>query len=344
MMAKMAQDARQTREVYNPWRFCVAPMMGMTHRHCRYFHRLLSAQARLYTPMLTADAVIHGERERLLGYDPVEHPVGLQLGGCEPHTMRAAARIAADLGYDEVNINAGCPSSRVQAGTFGAVLMAQPQRLAHCVIAIREAVSVPVSVKCRIGIDDADPKEMLWRLADAVFDAGADTLIVHARKAWLAGLSPTENRTVPPLDYDLVYGLQRVWPAKNIVINGGITSLAAIRAHGMHMAGVMLGRAACKTPEILLDVDAFVTGSAQPGADRKQDRLIEAIVDYADYAAMQKRRGASSTALLAPLIGCFAGQPGARLWRRLLSGSGADVSNIQNALDRVFITRSGNNL
>ena len=226
-------------------RLCVAPMMDWTDRHCRALHRMLSARALLYTEMLTTGAVIHGERERLLGYDAFEHPVALQLGGSEPGELALAARIGEDLGYDEINLNVGCPSDRVQTGRFGACLMQEPELVAECMAAILEAVKVPVTVKCRIGVDDQDPEESLYGLVDRCMAVGIQTFVVHARKAWLKGLSPKENREIPPLDYPLVYRLKRDRPDLQIVINGGIGSLDEAEAHlAQGLDGVMLGRAA----------------------------------------------------------------------------------------------------
>src|SRR5215469_18067680 len=226
-------------------------MMDWTDRHCRYFHRLLSPHALLYTEMVTADAVLHGDRARLLGFDPAEHPVALQLGGSEPAKLATAARIGEDLGYDEINLNVGCPSDRVQSGRFGACLMAEPGLVADCMAAIRAAIRIPATVKCRLGVDDQDPEQSLFRLVDLCAAAGVAVFVVHARKAWLNGLSPKENREIPPLDYGLVYRLKRERPALTVVINGGVSSLAEAEAHLAHIDGVMLGRAAYHTPAIL---------------------------------------------------------------------------------------------
>src|SRR5919109_1163327 len=225
-------------------RFSVAPMMDWTDRHCRVFHRLMTRRARLYTEMLTSGAILHGERGRLLGFDASEHPVALQLGGSSPADLARSARIGEDFGYDEINLNVGCPSDRVKDGRFGACLMAEPALVAECVAAMKQAVKIPVTVKCRIGIDDQDPEVALDVLAHGVVAAGADALIVHARKAWLNGLSPKENRDIPPLDYDRVYRLKAVLPDVPIIINGGIGSIAEAKRHLDHVDGVMLGRAA----------------------------------------------------------------------------------------------------
>src|ERR1700760_704906 len=242
----------------SPHRFSVAPMMDWTDRHCRVFHRLMTRSARLYTEMLTTGAIIHGDRARLLGFDASEHPVALQLGGSDPRDLATAAKIGEDFGYDEINLNVGCPSDRVKDGRFGACLMAEPHLVAEGVAAMKRAVRVPVTVKCRIGIDDQDPEVALDTLAREVVAAGADALIVHARKAWLNGLSPKQNRDIPPLDYDRVYRLKAAMPDVPIIINGGIPSIGASRQHLAHVDGVMLGRAAYQDPWRLLAVDAEI--------------------------------------------------------------------------------------
>ncbi|HEY8267777.1 MAG TPA: tRNA dihydrouridine(20/20a) synthase DusA, partial [Xanthobacteraceae bacterium] len=252
------------------WRFSVAPMMERTDRHCRYFHRLLTRKTLLYTEMLTTSAVIHGDRARLLGFDPFEHPVALQLGGSDPREVTKAARIGADLGYAEINLNVGCPSDRVQSGRFGACLMAEPERVADCVAAMKAAVAVPVTVKCRLGIDEQDTEESLDRFVDRVVAAGADALIVHARKAWLDGLSPRENRDIPPLDYGRVYRLKARLPNVPIVINGGIADIAEAARHLEYVDGVMLGRAAYERPDLLLAVDPEIFGEPAPAADARE--------------------------------------------------------------------------
>ena len=256
-------------------KFSVAPMMDWTDRWCRAFHRVLSRRALLYTEMVTANAVIHGDRARLIGFDPAEHPVGLQLGGSDPALLAQAARIAADFGYDEINLNVGCPSERVQDGMFGACLMRHPALVADCVAAMKAVVSVPVTVKCRIGVDEQDPREALPAMAEAVVAAGADALIVHARKAWLQGLSPRENRDIPPLDYPLVRELARAMPQVPVVLNGGLGSLDAALAELPHFHGVMLGRAAYKDPALLLEVDRAVFGEIAPA--RSPREALEAL-------------------------------------------------------------------
>jgi tRNA-dihydrouridine synthase A len=309
--------------------FAVAPMMDWTDRHCRVLHRLLSARARLYTEMVTADAILHGDKERLIGFSAIEHPVALQLGGSEPEKLRAATRIGAEFGYDEINLNVGCPSDRVQSGCFGAALMREPERVGECVAAMRAAVSIPVTVKCRIGVDDQNPEVALPVLVEACAKAGVSTFAVHARKAWLSGLSPKENREVPPLDYALVYALKRARPDLTIVINGGIATLDDAETHLAHVDGVMLGRAAYQTPALLLDVDARFFG------DANRD-LSDAIAAYVDYVAERLADGAPLNAMTKHMLGLFHGKPGARLFRRHLSENatrkGAGISVLRDAL------------
>ena len=305
--------------------FAVAPMMDWTDRHCRYLHRQLTRGALLYTEMVVADAVIHGDRQRLLGFDPLEHPVALQLGGSDPEKLAVATRIGAESGYDEINLNCGCPSDRVQSGTFGACLMRTPDLVARSVAAMKAVADVPITVKCRIGVDEQDPQEALDAMADAVFDAGADALWVHARKAWLQGLSPKENRDIPPLDYDRVYRLKARWPDRFIGINGGIATLAEAAAHLARVDGVMIGRAAYQTPGILSQADALLGRDGGPAAP---ETVIDAMVDYADRHI---RAGGRLGQVTRHMVGLFHGQPGARRWRQILSiegpkhGAGPDV-------------------
>ncbi len=291
--------------------------MEWSDTHCRVFHRLLTKRARLYTEMVTTGAVIHGDRQRLLGFDPSEHAVALQLGGSDPRDLATSARIGEDFGYDEININVGCPSDRVKEGRFGACLMAEPQLVAEGVAAMKAAVKVPVTVKCRIGIDDQDPEVALDALARAVVDAGADALIVHARKAWLNGLSPKENRDIPPLDYDRVYRLKQAMPNVPIIINGGIKSIAEAKQHLAHVDGVMLGRAAYQEPWRLLEVDPELFGEAQPYATMKD--ALEALIPYIER---QLAQGLRLHAITRHLIGSYQGVPGARAFRRYLSEFG----------------------
>jgi tRNA-dihydrouridine synthase A len=302
---------------YQEYRFSVAPMMDWTDRHCRVFHRLMSRRARLYTEMLTTGAIIHGDRRRLLGFDPSEHPVVLQLGGSNPEDLATAARIGEDLGYDEINLNVGCPSDRVKDGRFGACLMAEPALVADGVAAMKRAVRIPVTVKCRIGIDDQDPEVALDVLARGVVATGADALVVHARKAWLNGLSPKENRDIPPLDYDRVYRLKAVLPDVPIIINGGIGSIAEAARHLDHVDGVMLGRAAYQEPWRLLDVDPELFGEAAPYATMKD--VFEAMFPYIED---QLAQGARLHSMTRHFVGAFHGVPGARAFRRHLAEKG----------------------
>jgi tRNA-dihydrouridine synthase A len=309
--------------------FCIAPMMEWTDTHCRVLHRLLSARALLYTEMVTADAVLRGDRVRLLGFDASEHPVALQLGGSEPAKLAEAARIAEEFGYDEVNLNVGCPSDRVQSGRFGACLMREPELVADCVAAMRAAVAVPVTVKCRIGVDEQDPEIALRAMIGACARAGVRVFAVHARKAWLQGLSPKENRDVPPLDYALVYRIKREHPELTIVLNGGIATLDEAAAHLAHVDGVMLGRAAYQHPAMLAEVDARFFG----GAPRDIDAAVEA---YVEYVARKLGDGVPLNAMIRHLLGLFNGRPGARLFRRHLSENatrpGAGVAVLRDAL------------
>lgn len=293
-------------------------MMDWTDRHCRVFHRLLTRRARLYTEMLTANAVIHGDRARLLGFDASEHPVALQLGGAEPRALAKAARIGEEHGYDEINLNCGCPSDRVQSGCFGAALMADPDRVAACASAMLDAVGVPVTVKCRIGIDAQDPEEALPRFVDAVARAGVTTFIVHARKAWLKGLSPKENREIPPLDHGLVYRLKEARPDLTVVLNGGIASLDEAEAHLEAVDGVMLGRAAYQSPWLLARVDSRLFAVPDPLAEP-----AEAVAAYLPYVERALGEGVRLGVLARPLIGLFQGAPGARAWRRVLAEGSA---------------------
>lgn len=299
-------------------RFSVAPMMEWTDRHCRFFHRLLTQRALLYTEMLTTGAVLHGHRERLLQFDPAEHPLALQLGGCDPAALAACARIGSDLGFDEINLNVGCPSDRVREGRFGACLMAEPALVGDCVAAMKAAAAVPVTVKSRIGIDDQDAEMALATFADAVEQAGADALIVHARKAWLDGLSPKENREVPPLDYARVYRLKQTHPHLTIVINGGIGSVEAALTHLAHVDGVMMGRAAYQDPWRLLDVDRLVFGEATRFALPK-----DAAAALVPYIERELGRGTRLHAITRHLHGLFRATPGARTYRRALAAASA---------------------
>ncbi|MCA1399546.1 tRNA dihydrouridine(20/20a) synthase DusA [Bradyrhizobium sp. BRP56] len=316
------------------YRFSVAPMMDWTDRHCRVFHRLMSRRARLYTEMLTTGAIIHGDRARLLGFDASEHPVALQLGGSDPRDLATAAEIGEQFGYDEINLNVGCPSDRVKDGRFGACLMAEPALVAEGVAAMKRAVRIPVTVKCRIGIDDQDPEVALDTLARGVIGAGADALVVHARKAWLNGLSPKENRDIPPLDYDRVYRLKAALPHVPIIINGGITSLAEAKQHLKHVDGVMLGRAAYQEPWRLLTVDSELFDGTAPHATMKD--VFAAMLPYIER---QLAEGTRLHSITRHFVGAFHGVPGARAFRRHLAENGvrpgADIDVLREAIARV---------
>ena len=299
------------------WRFSVAPMMDWTDRQCRAFHRTLSRRARLYTEMVTTGAVLHGDRERLLGFDAGEQPVAVQLGGSNPDDLAAAARIAADFGYAEINLNVGCPSDRVQDGRFGACLMREPGLVGACVAAMKVAVPVPVTVKCRLGVDDQEIEEALDAVAEAVIAAGVDGLVVHARKAWLKGLSPRENRDVPPLDYGRVARLKRAHPDLPIAVNGGIADIAAAKARLDDVDGVMIGRAAYTEPALLLDVDTELFGEPGPVAD-----AFAAIEAFEPIVAAGLERGLRLHAYTRHMLGLFNGRPGARAYRRHLATAG----------------------
>ncbi len=313
-------------------------MMDWTDRHCRAFHRQLTRRALLYTEMLTADAIIRGKRERLLGFDPIEHPLALQLGGAEPAKMREAARLGAEFGYDEINLNIGCPSNRVQSGRFGACLMREPDLVAALWSAAKAgAPDLPITIKCRLGVDDQDPREALFALVAESARAGCTNFIVHARMAWLAGLSPKENRDLPPLDYALVRELKRERPALTIVLNGGLRDLDHALTESVGLDGAMLGRAAYQNPAILLDVDARVFGQAGPSASR--EAAVEA---HLPYLEARLREGAPLHAMSRHMLGLFNGLAGGRAWRRTLSEqagrAGAGVEVVRAALAQV--TRS----
>jgi tRNA-dihydrouridine synthase A len=302
-------------------------MMDWTDRHCRVFHRLLSRRARLYTEMLTTGAIIHGDRARLLGFDASEHPLALQLGGSDPADLATSAKIGEDFGYDEINLNVGCPSDRVKDGRFGACLMAEPQLVAAGVDAMKRAVKIPVTVKCRLGIDDQDPELSLDALSRGVIAAGADVLIVHARKAWLNGLSPKENRDVPPLDYDRVYRLKAALPHVPIIINGGIADIEEAKAHLAHVDGVMLGRAAYQEPWRLLNVDPLLFGDAAPYATIKD--AFEAMMPYIER---ELARGTRLHAITRHFVGAYHAVPGARAFRRHLAENGVKPNAGVNVL------------
>jgi tRNA-dihydrouridine synthase A len=311
--------------------FSVAPMMDWTDRNCRVFHRLMTRRGRLYTEMLTTGAILHGDRGRLLGFDASEHPLALQLGGSDPRDIATAAKIGEDFGYDEINLNVGCPSDRVKDGRFGACLMAEPALVAACVDAMKRAVGIPVTVKCRIGIDDQDSEIALDGLARGVVDAGADALIVHARKAWLDGLSPKQNRDIPPLDYDRVYRLKAAMPGVPVIINGGIASLAEAKQHLGFVDGVMLGRAAYQEPWRLLSADPELFGETAPHTTMKQ--VFEAMMPYIESQLAQGTRLHSITR---HFVGAFHAVAGARAFRRHLAENGvrpgAGVNVVRDAI------------
>jgi len=317
-----------------PHRLSVAPMMDWTDRNCRAFHRALSSRALLYTEMVTAPAVIHGDRERLLGFDAVEHPVALQLGGSDPAQLAEAARIGEAYGYDEINLNVGCPSDRVQSGKFGACLMREPELVADCMAAIKGAVSVPATVKCRIGVDDQDPLVSLFATVDACAAVGISSFVVHARKAWLKGLSPKENRDVPPLDYDLVRRLKRERPHLTICINGGIGDLDQAEAHlddtdGVQLDGVMLGRAAYHEPALLGQVDRRIFGMEVEDIDP-----FAAIERYRPYMAGRLAEGANLASMARHMLGLMHGRAGARAFRRILTVEGVKAGAGLEVVDR----------
>jgi len=310
-------------------------MMDWTDRHCRVLHRQLTSRALLYTEMLTTGAILHGDRARLLAFDAAEHPVALQLGGSDPADLVQAARIGEAEGYDEINLNVGCPSDRVQSGRFGACLMREPELVAECMAAIAAAVKVPATVKCRIGVDDQDPEESLFRLVELCAKAGVGHFVVHARKALLQGLSPKENRDVPPLNYPLVYRLKRERPDLTIVINGGIGSLDEAQAHLVHVDGVMLGRAAYHTPGLLGEVDQGLFDAEGVVT------AVEAVERYKPYIALELAKGTHLAAMTRHMLGLFHGAPGARAWRRILTVEGVRAGAGLEVIDRALAEVSG---
>jgi tRNA-dihydrouridine synthase A len=311
-------------------KFCIAPMMDWSDRHCRAFHRTLSRRALVYTEMVTAQAVVRGDRNKLIGFDACEHPVALQLGGSDPALLAEAARIGEDFGYDEINLNVGCPSDRVQSGRFGACLMREPHLVAACMAAMGAAVQVPVTVKCRLGVDEQDPEDSLFTLVDLCAAAGVKTFVVHARKAWLEGLSPKENRDIPPLDYDIVRRLKNARPHLAIVLNGGLADLDQALRHLEWADGVMMGRAAYHTPGLLGAVDARVFGEGRlvTGAD--------ALARYRPYLLARLEEGVSFYSMGRHMLGLFAGTPGARSWRRILTVEGVKAGAGLEVLDRAL--------
>jgi tRNA-dihydrouridine synthase A len=320
---------------HKPYRFSVAPMMDWTDRHCRFFHRLLTRKTLLYTEMITADAVIFGPRARLLGFDLSEHPLALQLGGSDPKKLAEAAKIGAGLGYDEINLNVGCPSDRVQEGRFGACLMLEPELVGECVSAMKRAVAIPVTVKCRLGVDDQDTEETLDRFADLVIAAGSDALIVHARKAWLKGLSPRENRDTPPLDHARVHRLKQRLGNFPVILNGGINAIEEAKVHLVHVDGVMMGRAAYENPGQLFDADPKIFGAPPPAGDIPA--ALEKLYLYIENAMHE---GARLNSITRHLLGLFRGQTGARAFRRHLATEavkpGAGIAVLREALGLVL--------
>ncbi len=315
-------------------RFSVAPMLDWTDRHCRHFHRLLTRHARLYSEMLTTGAVIHGNRDRLMGFDSFEQPVALQLGGSCPEDLAKAASIGEAFGYSEINLNVGCPSDRVQNGAFGACLMLRPGLVADCVKAMKDAVALPITVKCRIGVDDQDPEQALFDIAGQCVEAGVDAIFVHARKAWLKGLSPKENRDIPPLDYPLVHRLKRAFPDTLIGINGGLATLEEMQTQLEIMDGVMVGRAAYHNPDMLLSVDPVLFDAPARFANS-----FAAVHAFLPYIERELTRGEKLSNITRHMLGLFAGMPGARSYRRRLAleavrpGAGPEV--LLNAMREV---------
>ncbi len=314
-------------------RFCVAPMLDCTDRHARYFLRQISHHSVMYTEMLTTGAMIHGDRARFLDFSAAEHPIALQLGGSDPQTMAHCAELAQLWNYDEVNINVGCPSDRVQSGRFGACLMQDPDLVADNVRAMAEAVDIPVTVKTRIGVDDQDPQEALWRLTEAVANAGCKVLLVHARKAWLKGLSPKENRDIPPLDYALVYQLKQEFPELEIIINGGVKTLQECQQHLLYVDGVMMGREAYSNPYILSGVDSELYED-----DRTVLSRVQVLQHYFEYCEQQLAKGTRLNHLSRHVVGLFHGEPNSRLWRQHISENAhlkdAGLEVLQHALEK----------
>jgi len=307
-------DQPENTNKHSEHRFCVAPMMDWTTPACRYFHRQASRHARLYTEMINAGAIVHGDAERHLRFDPAEHPVALQLGGAEPLLLAQAAKTGAEFGYDEINLNCGCPSDRVQEGRFGACLMLEPQRVADCVRAMREACAIPVTVKCRIGVDDSADYAFLQRFVDVVSAAGATTFIVHARKAWLSGLSPKQNREVPPLSYPTVLQLKQDFPRLTLVLNGGLATLEQCQSQLQQFDGVMLGRAAYDDPYLLTAVDARLFGDRTPRMSR-----AELLRRMQPYVERELAAGTPLARITRHVLGLYRGEPGGRAFRRVLS-------------------------
>jgi tRNA-dihydrouridine synthase A len=323
-------------------KFSVAPMLDVTDRHCRAFLRLLSRRARLYTEMVVTGSVIHGDRDRFLGFNDCEHPLAIQLGGSDPVQLAQCARLAEERGYDEVNLNVGCPSDRVKNGMFGACLMAQPELVAECVAAMKAVVSIPVTVKTRIGIDDRDSYGELVNFISLCAEAGCDHFIIHARKAWLSGLSPKENRTIPPLHYDVVYRIKSDFPTLGISLNGGVTDLVQAGKHLQQVDGVMMGRQACLDPWLLTGVDHALFDDGAGDIPRSR---VEAVERFLPYIEEQLSRGVYLRHMTRHMLQLFHGRPGAKGWRRHLSEygprRGAGIEVIEQALQ--FVTADGEN-
>lgn len=320
-------------------KLCTAPLMQHTDRHFRFLLRLISRHVLLYTEMVTTGALLHGKRDRLLEFHADEHPLALQLGGSDPRALAECARIAEEWGYDEINLNVGCPSDRVQSGRFGACLMAEPDLVADCIAAMRAATQLPVTVKTRIGINDCDAYENLCRFIEPVHAAGCGVFIIHARKAWLQGLSPKENRSKPPLNYGRVYRLKRDFPQLTVVINGGIETLPAAQSHLQHVDGAMIGRAVCQNPFLLAKADCLLYGSSTDTADR-----FDVMKRYCDYARTQLDRGVCLHKMTRHLLGLFQGQPGARAFRRMLCEQGrhadAGIEVLTNAARQITLNKA----
>jgi tRNA-dihydrouridine synthase A len=312
----------------------IAPMMDWTDRHDRYFLRLISQHALLYTEMVTTGAIIYGDQQRHLAFDPAEQPLALQLGGSDPADLATCCKIAEGYGYQEINLNCGCPSDRVQNGRFGACLMAEPETVAACIAAMKEATTLPVTVKNRIGIDDLDSYDHLKHFIKTVRGAGCETFIIHARKAWLTGLSPKENRTIPPLQYELVYRLKEEFPELEIIINGGIQTVEEIDEHLKHVDGVMIGREAYQNPYFLAEIDKRYYGMSDDAPERKD--VIENILPYVDR---EMKKGVPLKSITRHMLGLFQGRPGAKAWRRYISENahlpGADQSVLTEAARKV---------
>jgi tRNA-dihydrouridine synthase A len=312
------------------WRVCIAPMMDWTDRHCRYFHRLLSPRARLYTEMVTSAALVRGGQLRLLEHSQQEHPLALQLGGSDPRELARAARLGADAGYDEINLNVGCPSDRVQSGRFGACLMREPALVGDCVRAMLQEVDIPVTVKCRIGVDDQDEYADLQHFTETMLEAGVGVLAVHARKAWLQGLSPKENRDIPPLDHERVYRLKREFPQLIVIINGGIVTVEQVQAHLRQVDGVMLGRAAYHDPYLLAQIESVLYGQPLP---QRRDILGH----MRPYIEAELARGTALKHVSRHLLGLYQGEPGARGFRRAISENAHLPGAGWNVLERAAL-------